>query len=223
MGPGVEDAAGRVVLASASPRRRELLSRLGVAFEVLPSGVAEVLRPDVPAPALARDLALRKAREVAGRIAPESGSRVVVLGADTLVVVDGCPLGKPASPDEAQHMLRRLAGRSHEVVTAVALVEVPAGREIVAAVVSRVEMRAYSESAIAAYAATAEPYDKAGAYAVQGAGGALVRRVDGCYTNVVGLPLGTTARLLRMLGIPAVEPPGLTAEAAWGPAGCAPR
>jgi septum formation protein len=212
-----------VVLASASPRRRELLGRLGVAFEVVPSAVIEALGADLPAERLARDLALGKARDVAARLDPGPRDRVVVLGADTLVVVDGCALGKPASPDEARSMLRRLAGRSHDVVTAVALVEVPSGREVVEAVLSRVRMRAYSESTIEAYAATEEPYDKAGAYAVQGAGRDLVLRVEGCYTNVVGLPLKTTARLLRTLGIPAADPPPLMAAAEWDRARCGRR
>ena len=211
---GAESPPVRLVLASASPRRRELLGRLGLAFDVVASVVDESLRYDVPAEALARDLALRKARDVAGRLDPAGGRAAVVLGADTLVVLDGRPIGKPGSRDDARAMLRSLAGRSHEVVTAVALVEVPPGREVVEAVLSQVVMRACSEAAIEAYLSTDEPYDKAGAYAVQGAGGALVLRVEGCYTNVVGLPVTTTARLLRAFGLMALEPPGLTAGAA---------
>jgi septum formation protein len=137
-----------------------------------------------------------------------------VLGADTLVVLDGCPIGKPGSRADARAMLRSLAGRSHEVVTAVALVEVPPRREAVEAVMSRVVMRACSEAAIEAYLSTDEPYDKAGAYAVQGAARDLILRVEGCYTNVVGLPITTTARLLRAFGFTTLEPPGLTAGAA---------
>ena len=204
----------RLVLASASPRRRELLGRLGLAFDVVPSVVEESLRSDVPAEALARDLALRKARNVAGRLDPAGGRAAVVLGADTLVVLDGRPIGKPGSRADARAMLRSLAGRSHEVVTAVALVEVPPGREVAEAVVSRVVMRACSEAALEAYLSTDEPYDKAGAYAVQGAARDFVLRVEGCYTNVVGLPVTTTARLLRAFGLMALEPPGLTAGAA---------
>jgi septum formation protein len=125
----------------------------------------------------------------------------VVLGADTLVVVDDRPLGKPASRDEAHGMLRTLRDRSHEVVTGVALVATADAREAVAAVTSQVLMRAYADAEIEAYVATGEPDDKAGAYAVQGVGGHLVARVLGCYTNVVGLPLATTARLLRTFGL----------------------
>jgi septum formation protein len=204
----------RLWLASASPRRRELLGRLAVRFEVLPSAVAEPLRSDVPAAALARDLALRKAREVARRLGPGVGA-AVVLGADTLVVLEGRALGKPGSRAEAGAMLRSLAGRAHEVVTAVALVGIPPGREVVEAVVSGVVMRPCDEAAIEAYLSTDEPYDKAGAYAVQGQGAALVLRVEGCYTNVVGLPLRTTARLLRDFGLAVDDPPPLTGAAAW--------
>lgn len=186
---------GRLILASASPRRLELLRRLGVPFEVVTSDVGEAW-PSGPAPEGAKALALAKARSVARRLAG-----AVVLGADTAVVLEGQVFGKPASPQEARRMLRALRGREHEVVTGVALVEAPAGRETATAVVTRVRMRAYSEAEIDTYVASGEPYDKAGAYAIQGAGGALVGAVDGCYTNVVGLPLTTTRRLLEEWGI----------------------
>lgn len=195
----------RLVLASASPRRRELLAGLGLAFDVVPSTVEESRSAAVPIPRLATRLALAKARDVAGRVGP-----AVVLAADTLVVLDGVPFGKPASPEEARRMLTALRGRAHDVVTAVAVVEAGARREATATVASRVVMRAYATTEIEAYLATGEPYDKAGAYAVQGEGGRLVERVEGCYTNVVGLPVTTTARLLRAFGLPAPEPPALT-------------
>ncbi len=147
--------------------------------------------PPGSVPDAVRALALAKARAVAGRI----GS-AVVLGADTVVVLAGEVFGKPESPQDARRMLRALRGREHEVITGVALVEAPSGREETAAVVSRVLMRGYSEAEIEGYVASGEPFDKAGAYAVQAAGGALVEKVDGCYTNVVGLPLTTTRRLL---------------------------
>ncbi len=192
----------RLILASASPRRRELLERLGVPFEVRPSGIEEPLPPGVPAPVLATSLARAKAADVAARLRAAGDTAALVLGADTLVVLDGRPLGKPVSRSDARAMLRALRGRSHEVVTAVVLRDVdPAGRELTEAVVSQVLMRAYTDDEIDAYVATGEPDDKAGAYAVQGAGGHLVSRVDGCYTNVVGLPLRTTARLLQAFGL----------------------
>jgi septum formation protein len=192
----------RLILASASPRRKELLGRLGVPFEIWPSGIEERLTPGMPAAAQATALARAKSRDVAERLHAAGAAPALVLGADTLVVLDGRPLGKPASRDEACAMLRALRDRRHEVVTAVALrLVAPGGREVTEAVTSQVVMRPYTDPEIDAYVATGEPDDKAGAYAVQGVGGHLVARVEGCYTNVVGLPLGTTARLLRLFGL----------------------
>lgn len=188
-------AAPRLILASASPRREELLRRLGLPFTVVPSQAPEELPPGRPAEAV-QALALAKARAVASRVG--SG---VVLGADTVVVLGLTVFGKPLDPDDARRMLRALLGRSHEVITGIALVEAPAGRETSRAVVTRVRMAQYGEEEIEAYLATGEPLDKAGAYAIQGAGGPLVAEVDGCYTNVVGLPLTTTRRLLAEWGI----------------------
>jgi septum formation protein len=196
----------RLILASASARRRELLSRLGFPFEVRPSGIDEVLTREVDAPALATALARAKARDIADQVRAAGDGPALILGADTLVVLDGRPLGKPGSRDEARAMLRALRGRSHEVVTAVALIEVPGGREVTETVTSRVLMRPYGDPEIDAYVATGEPDDKAGAYAVQGVGGQLVARVEGCFENVVGLPLETTARLLRMFGLSPADP-----------------
>jgi septum formation protein len=196
----------RLILASASPRRRELLARLGIPFEVWPSGAEEPITPGVLGPALATGLARLKVMSVAARVRASGAEPAVILGADTLVLVDGRPFGKPASRDDARRMLRALRNRRHEVVTGVALVGTADGREAAEAVTSHVVMRAYGEPEIEAYVATGEPDDKAGAYAVQGVGGHLVARVEGCYTNVVGLPLGTTARLLRVFGLSPTDP-----------------
>ncbi len=166
-----------------------------MAFTVIPSGLPEELPRGASEDAV-KALALAKARAVAARV--EAGT---VLAADTVVVLGGAVFGKPADPEDARRMLRALRGRWHEVITGVALVEAPAGRETSAAVLTRVRMGDYADEEIEAYLATGEPCDKAGAYAVQGAGGRLVARVDGCYTNVVGLPLKTTRRLLVEWGI----------------------
>lgn len=187
----------RVVLASASPRRRALLARICPDFTVAPSAIDERV-PAMPPAEAAVHLARAKAWAVAASV-PDAR----VLGADTIVVIEGEILGKPASPAHAATMLRRLRGRSHEVITGVAVVRAQDRREVTAAVVTRVTMREYSERDINRYVATGEPLDKAGAYAVQERGAALVARVDGCYTNVVGLPLSTTRRLLA-----AVDPTG---------------
>jgi len=196
--------AGLLILASASPRRRELLASLGVPCEVVPSDADETLDPVPLAEAVAR-LALRKARLVAG-----SRPAAVVLAADTIVVIDGRALGKPANPEDARAMLRTLRGRTHEVMTGVAVVDAATGRHAGDTVISRVTMAAYDDAAIDAYVAGGEPLDKAGAYAIQGAGGALVAGLEGSRSNVVGLPLAATAALLRRFGV-AVSAPQLEA------------
>ena len=167
----------------------------------MPSDLEETLAPGPLAEAVAR-LALDKARAVAARV-----REGIVLGADTVVTIDGEPLGKPADPDDARRMLRRLRGREHEVITGVAVVDVRTGRAERTTVTSRVRMADYDERALEAYVATGEPLDKAGAYAIQGAGGALVAGYEGSYSNVVGLPLAETARLLTAFGVPVSAPP----------------
>jgi septum formation protein len=123
------------------------------------------------------------------------------------VVIDGQALGKPAGPDEARAMLRRLRGREHEVITGIAVVDARTGRSEATAVVSRVRMTEYGEAEIEAYLATEEPLDKAGAYAIQGRGGALVAGLEGSFSNVVGLPLEETARVLAAFGVAVSAPP----------------
>lgn len=169
-------------------------------FTIESSHVDETLDPGPLADAVAA-LALRKARAVAGR--RRSG---LVLGADTVVVVDGEPLGKPSDRADAAAMLRRLRGRTHEVMTGVAVMDAATGATALRTVTSRVTMRAYSEAEIADYVATDEPLDKAGAYAIQGLGGALVAGLEGSRSNVVGLPLAATAALLRDFGLAVSAP-----------------
>jgi septum formation protein len=190
-----------LILASASPRRRELLRTLCADFRVVPSDLEEALIPGSLREAVAA-LALDKARAVAART-----GEGVVLGADTIVVIDGQALGKPTGPGDAHAMLRRLRGREHEVITAIAVVDAGTGRSEATAVVSRVRMLDYDEATIEAYVATGEPLDKAGAYAIQGRGGALVAGYEGSFSNVVGLPLEETARVLASFGVPVTAPP----------------
>ena len=151
--------------------------------------------------ALARAKARAVARYVSAADSRGTAGPTVVLGADTEVFLDGRALGKPADAADARRMLRALRGRVHEVTTGLALVEVGGEREETASVTTRVRMAEYSEAALEAYVATGEPFDKAGGYAVQGEGARLVAEVDGCYTNVVGLPVETTRRLLAAWGI----------------------
>src|SRR5688572_5424733 len=160
----------------------------------MPSDVDETLDPGPLTDAIV-NLALRKARAVATGLADG-----VVLGADTVVVIDGEALGKPRDGVDAAAMLRRLRRRRHEVITAVAVVDAATGCEAAEAVVTSVQMADYSDGQIAEYVATGEPLDKAGAYAIQERGAALVAGIEGSYTNVVGLPVDETRRLLERCG-----------------------
>ncbi len=186
----------KVILASVSPRRRELLQRIVSEFEVEASQIEESLEGGAVPETVAR-LALQKARAVAARH-PDG----VVLAADTVVVLGGEALGKPSGPAEARAMLGRLRGCEHEVITGVAVVDARTGRERTVAVTSQVLMAAYSDATIDAYVASGAPLDKAGAYAIQDLGGALVERLTGSYTNVVGLPVEETRGLLEEFGVP---------------------
>jgi len=163
---------------------------------VTPSAIEEHLDPGPLVDAVAR-LAEAKARTVAAPL--DAG---VVLGADSIVVVDGDPLGKPGDSDEARAMLRRLRGRGHEVLTGVAVIDVASRRAWTATEVTRVVMSRYADDLIEGYVASGSPLDKAGGYAIQDLQGALVDVVIGSYTNVIGLPLPLTARLLNEVGVP---------------------
>ena len=187
-----------LVLASASPRRRELLARAGVAFEALPAEIDESPREGEPAEALVLRLAREKALAVARKVGPAPPR--LVLGSDTVVVLDGDVLGKPRDAAHAEALLARLAGRTHTVLTGVAVAasDGAALESFVAA--SRVTMRTASADEIRRYDATGEPLDKAGAYALQGEGRSFVLAVEGSETNVIGLPLDETLALLRSLG-----------------------
>ncbi len=188
----------RLVLASASPRRRELLAGLGLEFEVRPTAVDETPLPGETAAICVERLARAKADSEA---APDE----LVLAADTLVVLAGEILGKPAGPEEAEAMLARLAGRDHLVMTGVAVRDGSTGRTLSGVETTRVAVAPLTPEEIARYVASGEPLDKAGAYAIQGLGALFVEAIEGNYTNVVGLPLPLTARLLAELGHPLPE------------------
>lgn len=187
----------RLVLASSSPRRAELLRLVGIAFDIVPTDIDESRRPDEHPHGYVERLAREKAESATVTLG------TVVLAADTAVVHEGDVLGKPAHPAEARTMLARLAGEVHHVVTGVAVAGVEDGRLEVESVVesARVRMAALTEEEIAAYVATGEPLDKAGAYALQGRGGLLVESVEGHPTTVIGLPLPAARRLLARRGV----------------------
>ncbi len=184
-------------LASQSPRRRDLLSQLGLQFGLLDVDVPEQRLPGEPPETYVSRVAREKAG--AGLLAVVANPSAVVLGADTEVVLDDEVFGKPADADDAARMLRRLSGRTHQVLSTLWLVD--AGRELHATSVSDVTFETLTERSIAAYVATGDCFGKAGAYAIQGRAGAFVSHLSGSYTGVMGLPLHETARLLRGFGL----------------------
>jgi septum formation protein len=185
-----------IILASESPRRRQLLEMLGIPHEVVPAAVNERPEPGELPESMAVRLAREKAQSVAQR-RPEAP----VLAADTVVVVDDQILGKPVDAAEAEQMLGLLSGREHRVVTAVALAP-PGGEVLERYDVTRVRFRTLAPEIIAAYVATGEPLDKAGGYGVQGYGAVLIERVDGDFFSVMGLPLRLVVDLLEAAGQP---------------------
>jgi septum formation protein len=196
-------ASAFIYLASASPRRRELLTQIGVQFRTIGVSVDETVRPgEIAGDYVGRlaaakaeagwQAALREAREPGGALAP-------ALGADTTVVLDGSLLGKPADAQDAARMLGSLAGRAHEVLTAVALCDAAGTRLRTSR--SEVRLRAIDADECRAYAATGEPLDKAGGYAIQGFGAVFVEHIGGSYSGVMGLPVFETAALLREAGV----------------------
>ncbi len=193
-----------LVLASGSPRRSELLAQAGVAFEVMPADIDETVQPGESPVEMTLRLAREKARAVAGRIGSSAGRHV--LGADTTVVLGEDIIGKPDDPEDAVRLLMRLAGRTHRVVTAVAIVDADTGVVVDCAVESRVTMHSASEDALRDYVATGEPLDKAGAYAIQGQGAWLVSDFDGSRTNIIGLPVEETLLLLEKAGYRVGQP-----------------
>jgi septum formation protein len=184
-----------LILASASPRRRELLTAAGISFGVQAADVPEHAGPGELPQAFAERLAREKATAVS-RLMPNDP----ILGADTIVVVDGQILGKPREAQDAAHMLQLLSGRQHEVITAVCLVaeSIPAD---VRASITRVTMETIPETVIREYIATGEPMDKAGAYAIQGIASRWISRIEGDYSNVVGLPVPLVWKMLKQYGV----------------------
>jgi septum formation protein len=203
----MSNPASRLILASASPRRRELLAQAGFEFEVCPAHIPEEPRPGEDPIAYVTRLARQKAGAVMQGLSTrdqaacgganrfEMPGEIVVLGADTTVTLDGHILEKPRDNDDASRMLRMLSGRTHRVITGVAVVDVRGAD--VAAEVTAVRFVTLSDEEIAAYVATGEPMDKAGAYGIQGRAAQWIPRIEGCYFNVVGLPLALVSSMLE--------------------------
>lgn len=186
----------KIVLASASPRRKQLLSQMGLEFEVVPSDIDEKLPADLPYEEAVQELAFKKASHVASLI---DGHRLVI-GADTIVVKDEV-LGKPKDKDDACEILYRLQGQSHEVITGLAVVDNLTGKFKKSFEKTIVEMVPLSMEEIEQYVLTGEPMDKAGAYGIQGLAGIFISRIIGCYYNVVGLPIHRLWMMLKEFGV----------------------
>ena len=179
-----------LILASKSPRRRELLELAGIPYSCIPSQADEEIPAGMPSEMVPEYLAVKKAEEVLGQ-----NEDAVVLGSDTLVLLEGEPLGKPHSEEEAFAMLRRLSGKTHQVCTGVAILS--RGKRVSFTSMTEVEFYALSDEEIRDYIATGEPMDKAGAYGIQGRGALLVKEIRGDYYTVVGLPIAETVRVLK--------------------------
>jgi septum formation protein len=184
-----------IILASSSPRRREILATVGADFQVVPSQIDEAVLPNELADSYVLRLARDKARDIAQRF-----STGFVIGADTVVVLNEQILGKPADAAEARAMLRQLAGNWHEVFTGLAVIDTATSREAVDICKTHVRFTPMSDEEIEWYVQSGEPFDKAGAYAIQGRGSLFIEEIEGNYLNVVGLPITMLCRLLKSLG-----------------------
>jgi nucleoside triphosphate pyrophosphatase len=190
-----------LILASSSPRRQELVRALGLPVIVRPSHADENTPEGWPPARIVEELALRKARTVWESSQGTQDTPAVVVGSDTIVSIDGVILGKPRNEDDAAAMLSRLAGRSHEVFTGVCCIGLSDGETVVGHRKTVVRMRALTQEQIRRYIASGEPKDKAGSYGIQGLGAVLVDSLEGCYFNVVGLPLSLLAAQLENFGV----------------------
>jgi len=186
----------KITLASASPRRRELLNQIGLKFRVVASDIEEPMGDIENAEEAVKTLALKKARLVAEKV-----KEGLVIAADTIVVYKGKIFGKPKDTNEAREMLEKLSGRTHDVITGLVAMNAKTGEKIVECVRTKVKMRKLTSEEIGGYIATREPFDKAGAYAIQGKGALLVEKINGCYYNVVGLPLPKLSEMLAKFGV----------------------
>lgn len=189
-----------IILASTSPRRKELIASLHLAFDVIPSHANEDTPPEWTPEQTVQELALRKALAVYRGLEGREQEAIIV-GSDTVVVLDGEILGKPLDEADAERMLSRLQGRVHRVFTGVACIDAGNGQSLVHYRQTDVTMKELSDVTIRAYVQTGEPSDKAGSYAIQGIGASLIDRIEGCYFNVVGLPLSLLSDMLDGFGV----------------------
>ena len=189
-----------IILASASPRRKELLKQIGLKFKVVPSEYEESLDSGLDPHELAQRLSLEKANSVA-RIQPDA----LVIAADTLGVLNGKVLGKPHTESEARKMLAMLSGKAHSVITGFTIMDAATNKSLTRTVETRVYLRKLTSGEIDAYVKSGEPLDKVGGYAIQGLGAVIVERIEGDYFNVVGLPLRALAKSLKEFGVKVLQ------------------
>ncbi|WP_424768132.1 Maf family protein [Paenibacillus sp. sgz302251] len=197
------ESISQLVLASSSPRRKELVASLDLSLPVyiLSTDTDESFEPSWSPIQVVEELSLRKAQAAAFMLQQKQTEPSLIIGSDTVVVLDGEVLGKPEDVDDAKAMLTRLQGRGHEVYTGIACLLSASGEAMVAHRMTKVQMKPLSAGQITRYVATGEPMDKAGAYGIQGLGATLVERIDGCYFNVVGLPLSLLSDMLAYYDI----------------------
>ena len=186
----------RIILASASPRRKELLEKIGLKFEVEPSNYAENMRSKLSPDELARSISLEKAKVVAGK-----HKNAIVIAADTFIVFRGKILGKPNTQAEARKMLMTLKGKSHSVITGFTILDTDKNKVLTKSVETIIHIKNLTSEEVDAYVKSKEPLDKAGAYAIQGLGSVIVEKIEGDYFNVIGLPLSALAEGLKEFGI----------------------
>ncbi|MFD0674365.1 Maf family protein [Cohnella sp. GCM10027633] len=193
--------AATLILASGSPRRQELIRLLGLPFEVVPSNVDEDTPSDWTPEQIVEGLSRRKAFSVQEQLAGQAPPSAIIVGSDTIVVLDREVMGKPTDTEDAFRMLRALSGRVHEVYTGIACVRASDGESVISHRVTKVRMRELSDEQLSRYIASGEPMDKAGAYGIQELGALLVESIEGDFFNVVGLPVSLLAVMLETFGV----------------------
>lgn len=191
----------KLILASQSPRRKMLLSQIGIGFETYPSDVDENMAKNMEPEDYVRSLSERKALCVKEYLCSNRQNSFAVLAADTIVVLERKILGKPKDENEAFDILKMLSGKWHEVMTGVTIIDSEAGEKLTHVEKTKVKIRELNSNAIRRYIETKEPFDKAGAYGIQGKGALLVEKIEGCYYNVVGLPLYSVSVMLSQIGV----------------------
>ncbi len=187
-----------IILASSSPRRKQLLESIGITFKIIPSNIEEKMNPRLGPAAQAELLSVQKAEAVA-RL--HQGKELLIIAADTIVIIDGEKLGKPESDDDAKRMLRKLSGKKHSVVTGFTILDLVSGKKITSSVQTQLWMRTLSAKEILSYVQKEMLIDKAGSYAIQGIGAVLFEQIEGDYTNVLGLPIPALYKELKKFGV----------------------